>query len=94
MFNNAQRMVLDLGPRFGRSRWPHVQLCTDGESSAQYAGPGSRSQAVAHVGRPLHDRILFGKYAGQEIKLDGADYLVREEEVLVVIEDREQQKKS
>jgi chaperonin GroES len=36
------------------------------------------------------DRILFGKYAGQEIKLDGTDYLiVREEEVLAVIDDGE-----
>ena len=33
------------------------------------------------------DRILFGKYSGQEIKLDGEDYLImREDEVLGVIE--------
>ncbi len=33
------------------------------------------------------DTILFGKYAGQEIKIDGNEYLiVREEEVLGVIE--------
>jgi chaperonin GroES len=33
------------------------------------------------------DTILFGKYAGQEIKIDGNDYLImREEEVLGVIE--------
>ena len=32
------------------------------------------------------DRILFGKYAGQEIKLDGADYLImKEDEVLGVL---------
>jgi chaperonin GroES len=32
------------------------------------------------------DRILFGKYAGQEIKLDGEDFLImREDEVLGVI---------
>lgn len=32
------------------------------------------------------DLILFGKYSGQEIKLDGEDYLImREEEVLGVI---------
>jgi chaperonin GroES len=31
--------------------------------------------------------ILFGKYSGQEIKLDGEEYLiVKEEEVLAVIE--------
>jgi len=33
------------------------------------------------------DTILFGKYAGQEIKIDGLEYLImREEEVLGVIE--------
>ncbi|HEX6323151.1 MAG TPA: co-chaperone GroES [Vicinamibacterales bacterium] len=33
------------------------------------------------------DTILFGKYAGQEIKLDGEEYLImREEEVLGVVE--------
>src|SRR6202043_2827122 len=33
------------------------------------------------------DLILFGKYSGQEIKLDGEDYLImREDEVLAVID--------
>ncbi len=33
------------------------------------------------------DRILFGKYAGNEIKIDGVEHLIlREEEVLGVIE--------
>ena len=33
------------------------------------------------------DTILFGKYSGQEIKLDGEEYLiVREDEVLAIVE--------
>ena len=33
------------------------------------------------------DLILFGKYSGQEIKLDGEEYLImREDEVLAVLE--------
>jgi chaperonin GroES len=33
------------------------------------------------------DRILFGKYSGQEIKLEGEEYIImREDEVLGVIE--------
>jgi len=33
------------------------------------------------------DSILFGKYSGQEIKLDGEEYLImREDEVLAVID--------
>jgi chaperonin GroES len=39
------------------------------------------------------DRILFGKYSGQEIKLDGEEYLiVKEDEVLAVIEDKTEKK--
>ena len=34
------------------------------------------------------DTVLFGKYSGQEIKIDGDEYLImREEEVLGVIEE-------
>ncbi len=33
------------------------------------------------------DTVLFGKYAGQEVKIDGTEYLIiREEEVLGIIE--------
>ena len=40
------------------------------------------------------DLILFGKYAGQEIKLDGEEFLImREDEVLAVIEDGDTKKK-
>jgi len=34
------------------------------------------------------DTILFGKYSGQEIKLDGEEYLImREDEVLAVLDE-------
>ena len=40
------------------------------------------------------DLILFGKYSGQEIKLDGNDYLImREDEVLGVIDNKATKKK-
>jgi chaperonin GroES len=40
------------------------------------------------------DLILFGKYSGQEIKLDGEEYLImREDEVLAVIEGGHEKKK-
>jgi chaperonin GroES len=33
------------------------------------------------------DRILFGKYSGQEIRLDGKDYFImKEDDVLAIIE--------
>ena len=35
------------------------------------------------------DRILFGKYSGQDIKLDGEEYLImREDEVLAVLDSK------
>jgi chaperonin GroES len=37
------------------------------------------------------DKVLFGKYSGQEIKLDGIEYFImREDEVLGVIEEGQQ----
>ena len=40
------------------------------------------------------DTILFGKYSGQEIKLDGEDYLImKEDEVLAIIEGGTKKKK-
>ena len=52
-------------------------------------GPGARDENGALV--PLDvkagDLILFGKYSGQEIKLEGDEYLImREDEVLAIIE--------
>jgi chaperonin GroES len=39
------------------------------------------------------DRILFGKYAGQEIKLDGEEYFImKEDDVLAVIEGQTKKK--
>ena len=39
------------------------------------------------------DVILFGKYSGQEIKLDGEEYLImREDEVLAVIDEQKKKK--
>ena len=48
-------------------------------------GPGKRldSGEIVPLDVQVGDRILFGKYSGSEIKLDGEDYLImREDEVL------------
>ena len=52
-------------------------------------GPGARDEKGTLV--PLDvkkgDRILFGKYTGSDIKIDGVDHLIlREDDVLGVIE--------
>ncbi|HXV30662.1 MAG TPA: co-chaperone GroES [Sinorhizobium sp.] len=41
------------------------------------------------------DQILFGKYSGSEVTVDGSEYLIlREDEVLAVIEDAGSAKKA
>ena len=48
-------------------------------------GKGTRVPLDVKAG----DRILFGKYAGQEVKLDGQEYFImKEDDVLAVIEGR------
>jgi chaperonin GroES len=51
-------------------------------------GPGKRTEEgkVLPVDLKKGDKILFGKYAGQAVKVDGEELLViREEEILAVI---------
>ena len=44
---------------------------------------GSRTKLSIKVG----DKVLYGKYAGTEIKVDGEDYLLmREDDILGIIE--------
>ena len=48
----------------------------------KYREDGSRQALDVHAG----DRVLFGKYGGSEIKVDGDDLLImREDEILGVI---------
>jgi chaperonin GroES len=53
-------------------------------------GPGKMSDAGARMTLQLKegDRVLFGKYAGTEIKMEGDEYLMmREEDILAVLTD-------
>jgi len=53
------------------------------------AGPGARDETGKLVPLDIKkgDRVLFGKYAGTEVKIDGVEHLIlREEEILGVIE--------
>ena len=60
------------------------------------AGSGKRLEngTVVPLDVKEGDRILFGKYAGNEVKIEDKEYLiVREEEVLAVIDDPKSSKK-
>jgi chaperonin GroES len=53
-------------------------------------GKGKRLEdgEVVPLDVQVGDRILFGKYSGSEIKMDGEEFLImREDDVLGVIED-------
>lgn len=53
-------------------------------------GPGKRDDSGKQNAPDVKvgDRVLFGKYAGTEIKVDGEDRLIlREDDILGIIED-------
>jgi chaperonin GroES len=53
-------------------------------------GPGKMSEQGQRMALQLKegDRVLFGKYAGTEIKMEGDEFLMmREEDILAVIAD-------
>ncbi len=52
-------------------------------------GPGKRDEAGRLIALDVKvgDRVLFGKYSGQTVKVDGQELLVmREEEIMGVVE--------
>ena len=60
---------------------------TEGEVIA--VGPGGRDQAGKLIPIDLKkgDRVLFGKWSGTEVKLDGVEYLImKESDIMGVIE--------
>jgi chaperonin GroES len=58
------------------------------EGKVLAVGPGRRDDGkVVPVDVKTGDRVLFGKYSGSEIKLDGEECLIlREEDILGVVE--------
>ena len=52
-------------------------------------GPGARDEAgkLITLGVKVGDRILFGKWSGTEVKIDGEDLLImKESDVMGIIE--------
>ena len=60
-------------------------------------GPGGRDEAGKLIPIDLNvgDRVLFGKWSGTEIKLDGEDLMImKESDIMGVIEGRPAKKKA
>jgi chaperonin GroES len=60
-------------------------------------GPGGRNESgkLIPIDLKVGDRVLFGKWSGTEIKLDGVDYLImKESDVMGVVEQPAAKKKA
>jgi chaperonin GroES len=60
-------------------------------------GPGARNEAGERVPMSVAagDKVMFGKWSGTEVNLDGTDYLIMgESDIMAVIEDAAPAKKS
>ena len=59
------------------------------EGEVVAVGPGKLNEAGARVAMDVAvgDRVLFSKYGGTDVKLDGEDFLImREDDILGVIQ--------
>jgi len=58
-----------------------------GEIVAVGNGKKTEDGKVLPLDVKVGDKVLFGKYAGTEVKIDGNDYLMmREDDILAVVE--------
>ena len=59
----------------------------EGEVIAVGSGKADEKGKIRPLDVKKGDRVLFGKYSGSEIKVDGVDHIIlREDEILGVIE--------
>jgi chaperonin GroES len=68
---------------------------SQGEITA--VGPGGRDESgkLIPIDLKVGDRVLFGKWSGTEVKLDGVDYLImKESDIMGVVEQTVAKKKA
>jgi chaperonin GroES len=60
-------------------------------------GPGGRDEAgkITPIDLEVGDRVLFGKWSGTEVKIEGVEYLImKESDILGVIEQSQARKQA
>jgi chaperonin GroES len=60
------------------------------QGEIQAVGPGARNEAgdLIPLGVNVGDRVLFGKWSGTEVKIDGDELLImKESDIMGIIED-------
>ena len=72
--------MAELSFRTPQRKNPRGEVVAVGEG--KYREDGTRQTLDVQTG----DRVLFGKYSGSEVKLDGEEFLImREDEILGII---------
>ncbi len=67
------------------------------EGEVVAAGPGARNERgeLVPLDLKIGDRVLFGKWSGTEIKIDGEEFLImKESDVLGVVEENQSLKRA
>jgi chaperonin GroES len=67
------------------------------EGEVVAVGPGGRDEAgkLIQIDLKTGDRVLFGKWSGTEVKIDGVEYLImKESDIMGVIEQTVARKKA
>jgi chaperonin GroES len=79
----------DTEPRVGGIIIPDTAKEKPQRGTVVAVGPGRVNEDGARVALDIKagDAVLFGKYSGQEIQLEGVDYLImKEDEVLAALD--------
>jgi chaperonin GroES len=66
------------------------------EGEVVAAGPGARAEdgSIRPLGVKAGDRVLFGKWSGTEIKIDGEDLMImKESDLLGIVDDKSHSKR-
>lgn len=67
------------------------------EGEVVAVGPGARDEDGEHIKMDVKvgDRVLFGKWSGTEVKIDGEDLLImKESDIMGVIEQKKAKKEA
>ena len=67
------------------------------EGEVVAVGPGGRDEngKLIEIGVKAGDRVLFGKWSGTEVKLDGVEYLImKESDIMGVLVETESRRKA
>ena len=86
-------------PRKNRRRYYYPRHCQGKAARGRVVGvgPGGRDEngKLTPIDVKVGDRVLFGKWSGTEVKIDGVEYLImKESDIMGVLVEAEAKKKA